>query len=68
VLEAIFKLLKLEMQIAVAVVTLVSGAILWLLRPLVRRMWNALGHSKAQPVPERQDQEVTVAPANPARP
>ena len=37
-LEAIFKLLKLEMQIAVAVVTLVSGAVLWLLRPLVRHL------------------------------
>lgn len=55
-LEAIFKLLKLEMQIAVAVMTLVSGAVLWLLRTLVRHMWNTLGHSKAQPVPERQDQ------------
>ena len=62
-LEAIFKLLKLEMQIAVAVMTLVSGAVLWLLRTLVRHMWNTLGHSKAQPVPERQDQEVMVAPA-----
>lgn len=62
-LEAIFKLLKLEMQVAVAVVTLVSGVALWLLRPLVRRVWNALERSKAQPVPERQDPEVPVAPA-----